>query len=274
MKLNYLLLIAFCITIFACNTESIDSNDEEIPEETEQPTDGILIKKIVYNEGTTDEYTDTFNYDGNKLLSVDYGDGYKNVFTYDENNNIIKDEYFSDNKLTAYTELEYDNENKLTKFTEIFLPSSGLDDRQYENIFTYNNDNTLTKEVYTDYSNSGFEFSWTETILFDNKNITNVKHNDDSTEYVYTYDNKKGMFENIHAIEILNLLSENEFGPYIYGYTKNITSNIEKYENHESGELTEYTYNEDDYPETAIYKSIYEGLIDEDQTETIEFYYE
>ena len=279
MKLNYLLLITLCVTLIACNTETIDAVDEEIEEieeveETEETTDNNLIKRIVYNKDTAEEYTDTFNYDGNKLTSVDYGDGYKNVFVYDEKNNIVKDEYYSENVLAAYTVLEYDTENKLTKFTETFLEPSGLDDRQYENVFTYNNDGTITKEVYVDYSNSGFELSWTETIIFNNKNITNVKDNDDSTEYIYTYDDKKGMFENIYAIEILNQLSENEFGPYIYGNTNNITSNIEKYENHESGDLTEYTYGDDGYPETALYKSIYDGVIDEDQTETIDFFYE
>lgn len=265
MKLKHILLFTSCITLFACSTES--STTEE---ETNDPT---LLKKIVFNIGTADEFTDTFNYNGNKLTSVDYEDNSKNVYTYDDNDFLIKDEYFEEGTLVASVALEYNSDDQIASYTETFSESSGLDDRQYRKVFTYNNDGTLTNEVYVNYSNTGFELSWTETIILEGNNIAEIS-DDEGYNISYTYDDKNGAYKNIHAIEILNILSENEFGALIYGNTNNIASYVESdtsssfYYN----DTYEYTYNDENYPKTCIYTSQYDNQ--EEDVETIEYFYE
>lgn len=267
MKFKQLLLIAMSIIAFSCSTESVDNQEEET-------TDSTLLKKIVYNKGTSDEYTEVFNYiDGNKLKSVDAGDGYKNVYTYDENNNLVKDEFFESGKLIASVVLEYNSDKKIAKYTETFFEGSGLDDRQYEKVFTYNNNDTITNEVYVNYSNSGFELGWTETITLDGKNIAEILH-DNGYKITYKYDGKNNAFKNIHSIEVLNILSENEFGSIIYGNTSNILTYVESDTSISDNynDKYEYTYNENNYPITCTYTSIY-GNGSED-IETIEYFYE
>ncbi len=271
----YYLFFAF-ILLQACNIESVDNPDaqENPEEETEEPNDNTLIKRIVYNQGTSEEYTEVFNYsDGNKLMSIDAGEGYKNVYTY-SGDLLVKEESYFDNELWAYVILEYNSEGLLTQYIEYWEAVTAFPSRAYKKVFSYNSDNTITKTIYIGDHASQTELSHTELISFRDNNISSVKHSDDVVEYIYSYDQKNGIFKNIHMIEILNILSENEFGPYMHGSTSNLTSNIENYNNNVGEEFYEYTYNEDEYPETAISKFKYNGVLDEDQTETVHFYYE
>ncbi|WP_298237996.1 hypothetical protein [uncultured Algibacter sp.] len=268
MKLKLILLSVLLISVLSCSSDSNDNPDSQV-------LDDVLVKQIVYAKGTSDEYINTFNYDSNKLTSVDYGDGYKNVYTYDGNNNLIKDDYYEENILTASIVLEYNSQNVLTKSTEIFYPNSGLDDRQYENIFTYNPEGTITKVVYIDYfdSNAGFELAWTETISYSSNNIIEIAHDDGFTE-TYTYDNENNAFQNIHTVEILNLLSENEFGSLIFGNTNNVISFTE--DDNSAGDnyndTYEYTYNNQGFPITGTYTSKYGNQVVD--IETLEFIYQ
>ncbi len=266
MKLKQFLLITLSITFFTCSTESVNNPEEE------ENTDSTLIKKIVYDKGTANEYTETFNYEGNKLTSVDAGDGYKNIYTYDSDNNLIKDDFFEKNELIASVSLEYNSDDKVAMYIETFFEGSGLSDRQYKHVLTYNNDGTITSKVYGNYNGTGFQLDFTEIITLDGKNILEVSHND-GYKIAYTYDKKNNAFKNIHAIEVLNMLSENEFGSLIYGNTNNILSFIESgASSYNYIDTYEYTYNENDYPKTCIYSSKY-GNQTED-IETIEYFYE
>tara|TARA_R110002049_G_scaffold1498_1_gene11613 strand:- start:39725 stop:40480 length:756 start_codon:yes stop_codon:yes gene_type:complete len=247
---------------FCFSTESTDPDDD---------TDNTLVKKIVYDKGTDSEYTETFNYDGNKLISVDNGDGWKNVYTY-ENDNLVKDECFVDDVLQASVTLDYNLDEKIATYTETFTEDSGLGDRKIKHVFTYNNEGTITDEVYISYLNTDFELDRTKIITLNGKNISKIADGTYST--TYTYDDKNGAFKNIHAVEVLNILSENEFGSLIYGNTNNMTSFIENDTNTSDNynNTYEYTYNDKNYPKIGVYKSVYGGI--EDDIENVEFFYE
>ncbi|CAH8286351.1 hypothetical protein EV196_106265 [Mariniflexile fucanivorans] len=265
MKLQ-LLLFTLCITIFSCSTESLDNSEKET-------TDSTLLKKVIYDKDTEDEYIVTYSYDENKLTKLEGEDGYKNVYTY-EGDLLVKEESFLDGELGAYVTLEYNSVGVLVQYKEYWLDSSGLPESTYKHVLTYNSDKTITNDVYTGDHNSQTELYFTELISFDGKNISKLKDNDNVTEYLYSYDDKNGMFKNVHAIEVLNLLSQNEFGPYIMGNTNNITIDKEIYDQQSNHTTSEYIYNENDYPVSAINKYYNNGVLDEQQTETINFYYE
>lgn len=267
MKLKQILLFTLCITFFACNTEPVNN-----PEEEQETTDNTLVKKIIYNKDTADEYIEIFYYDGNKLISVDAGDGDKSVYTY-ENDNLVKDEYFDGGILNASVTLEYNADETLASFIETFFEDSGLDDRQYKHVVTYNNDGTITNEIYGNYDNTGFELDYIETIILDGENIAEIS-DEDGFKTSIEYDDKNNAFKNINAIEILNILSENEFGALIYGNTKNIISYLESDSSTSDNynDSYEYTYNEKNYPISSIYTSKYGDDIE--NIETIEYFYE
>ncbi|ULC58091.1 hypothetical protein MBM09_09180 [Flaviramulus sp. BrNp1-15] len=271
MKLNYFLLITLCLTLFACSTESTDTPNEETPEETEQPTDGILLKRIVETyEGET--YTTTFTYDGNKLITYDEGDGWKNIFTY-EDEKLVREDQFAENELNAYVILEYNTDGSLSNFREYFLEPSGLGGIVTKNIFEYNTDNTITQTIYRGDATSQTDFSHTYIITMQNDNIKSIVDSHDS--YSYEYDDKNGVFKNIHNIEILNILSENEFGALIFGNTNNVINANDFEGSDEYNETYEYTYNDNSYPVSATWTSTYDGSFGSyEDVSTIEFFYE
>lgn len=266
MSLKQFFIFGIIIFIFSCNTEPTDAPYEET-------NDSTLLKRIIYDKDTADEYSETFNYNGNKLISVDYGDGSKNVYTY-ENDNLIKDEYFSEGILMHYASLEYDSNGKLITFTENWLENAGWDNRIAKHELSINSDNTITDEVYQSFNGAELEFYQTRLIKFDD--YTNIKEYGNNEYYSsYTYDNKNGMFKNVHAIEVLNLLSEIEFGASIYGNKNNVTSFKENGDDivNEYYDTYEYTYNENNYPISST--CISQRIDGSDQDiETIEYFYE
>ncbi|TYA78770.1 hypothetical protein [Seonamhaeicola marinus] len=270
MKLQQILLSAIAILFLSCSTESSDSK-----EESDDKDDKTLVTKIIYNKGTDEEFTETYNYDGNVLLNIDEGDGFKTVYTY-ENTLLVREDHFFGGGLAAYTTLEYNSENKVIKLTEIWLEDSGIDGLSYKHNITYNNsNNTFTDELLRKGPEDGSVFEPAGTSIFSHigNNISSIKE-DDGYEYLFTYDDKNGIFKNVHQVEVLNLLSNNEFGALIHSNSYNLTSYIEKYSDetdYDAKEIYIYTYNDKNYPQTAILKSEIDGEIEED--ETIEFVY-
>ncbi|MDO5980712.1 hypothetical protein [Flavivirga spongiicola] len=257
------LLFALCMVLFSCSSESTDNTNE--------PTnDSTLLKKTIETDSDGEKLTTNYTYDGNKLTNVIYDDGSKNTYTY-ENDKLIREDQFLEGELAAYITLEYNADKKVASFTEFWLEPSGIEGLVYKHVLTYNNDNTITNKVYRGDINSQTDLSVTQTITLDGKNITEIK-DDNAGEYklLYSYDNSNGIFKNIHAIEVLNLLSQNEFGAYINGNSNNVTSFIESSTspNEFNKETFEYTYNNSGYPIAA--KSYFDGELDG----SIEYFYE
>ena len=276
MKLYKFLVFCLCVNFFTCNIEPVGEVEifQEEEEEEEITSDDLLIEKIIFNKGTSDEYSESFSYDGNKLTRINHGGGFINVYSYDDNDNLVKDEYFESGILAAFVALKYDSDKKLTEYTETFFEVSGLDDRQYRHVYTYNDDGTITSKVFLNEDDAGFELDYTETITKANGNILKIS-DDEGYSINSKYDDKNGIYKNIHAIEVLNILSENEFGALLYGNTNNILTYVETDTNPDASELYndkyEYTYNDNNYPLSSIYTSDL-GTEDED-VETIDYIY-
>ena len=203
-----------------------------------------------------------------KLISIISNDGYKNTYTY-ENDKLIREDQFINDKLEIYVTLDYNSEEKIASYTEFWLDLNGSN-AGFKNVLTYNNDNTITNKVYWGDFNSQTNLYFTQTITLNDKNITEIK-DDKAGEYKlsYSYDNSNGIFKNIHVIEVLNLLSQNELGAYINGNINNVTSFIESSTSPSefNKETFEYIFNDNNYPITA--KSYFQGELDS----TIEYFY-
>ncbi|WP_298553404.1 hypothetical protein [uncultured Algibacter sp.] len=260
MKFNKFLLFILCATFFACSTES--SNDKDDDEET---TDNTLLKKIVYNKGTIDEYSETFSYDGNKLVSVDYGGGSFTDYLY-ENGNLVRVNSTIDGVVDAYTIITYNEDDKIGSYILHIIDNNTF---RYE--FTHNSNNTIKLDAYIGDLNSQTTLSRTNLISYDGKNIiSQVNDDDDDYELIFEYDNKNGVFKNVEQMEVINLVSI-DFGG-LEGFTENIKERTDNDFVDIYKETYDYTYNENGYPITAIYKDFYDGELEEETL--IEYIYE
>lgn len=144
----------------------------------------------------------------------------------------------------------------------------------YKNVLTYNNDNTIKQDVYTGDFDSQTSFSYTYIITLENDNIKSIVDSPDS--YNYEYDNKKGIYKNIFAIDIINIVNDTEFGYLFYGNKNNATKKLDIEGSYEYKETYEYTYNENDYPKSAIYTYTSDDAFGEPEEEVynIEYFYE
>jgi gamma-glutamylcyclotransferase (GGCT)/AIG2-like uncharacterized protein YtfP len=255
--------------LFNCETESIDTP------EVEQETDNTLIKKIVYNQGAADEYTEIYTYkDGNKLTSLDASDGNKSIYTY-EGDKLVREDIYIDGVLSANNTLKYNTDGKVIELVEYWSESSGLPEQTFKISLSYNSNGTIQADVYRSDEGSDFELDHMNIISFNGTNISSIKDEDGSTEYIYTYDTKNNIHKNIYAIEVLSLIGHNtEFGAYILGNKNNITSDSEVYNNESTAYTYEYVYGDNDYPISATYKYVDNGVVDEESIETITYFYE
>lgn len=259
-----------CIAVFSCSSESTETPNEE----EQNNTDNTLLKRMVETyDGETS--TTTFTYDGNKLITYEESDGWKNVYTY-ENNKLVREDQYVDYELNAYLILEYNANGQLSSFKEYFLEPSGLGESVNNYILTHNNDNTISIDMYYGDENSQDEFYGTYTYYLNEKNISKIESSVSSWSLTFNYDDKNGMFKNVHDIEVINITSQTEFGAYyIRGNTNNSLSRIDTDEYGAATEAYEYTYNTNGYPKTATFTDSYEGNMGTNEyVSTIEFFYE
>ncbi|MEL0649847.1 hypothetical protein V6246_00350 [Algibacter sp. TI.3.09] len=265
MKFKQILLFTLCITFFACSSESSNSDEEET-------TDNTLVKKIVYY----DEFTETFNYDGNKLNSITDNDGYETKITYSDNK-VTRIDNYEDNELLEYFTVSYNSEGKLTSYINYLFDIDG-NDIAYNQILTYNNDNTVDVEVLRGNFSSQTEPMGTTTYTISNSNITKLSYDDITDNETYEFDNKKGVFNNILGFEVINFININsEFGFEIYGGSNNVTKITDEQDGWPtSSERFEYTYNENGYPKSSenYYNEDISNPNEEELLGTIEYIYE
>ena len=233
-----ILYLFLAVTIFACSSDESDSNDNS-------STNGLLVDTVQFSYllsaafvVTQVEGTYSYNYDGNKLVSIDFsinGETGTINFTYNDNNQFSAVYSWGGD----YTEYEYDELGRLTVYTY-----TDVDDNPPGNPsvsvanFVYNQDGT----VRTHYNNGNTEP--TEISTFDqNGNLISTTFIDGSNNNEtrsYTYDNANSPFKNMtgHHFE----------GSYYYGYPALFSggNNALTVENENNRYF--YTYNDDNYP--------------------------
>lgn len=235
-----ILCLFLAVTMFACsdddNSDTNDNNDNS-------STNGLLVDTVQLSylvmtnqELTQEEGTYSYNYDGNKLVSVDFsinGETKTNNFTYNDNNQ------FSAvyNSSGDYIEYEYDELGRLTvrTYTDVDDYPTPVIRRS---VYLYNQDGT----VRTRYNDGNTEP--TNISTFDqNGNLISTTFIDGSnnteTRY-YTYDNANSPFKNMtgHHFE----------GTYSYGYPALFSGGNNALTVVNENNRYFYTYNDDNYP--------------------------
>jgi hypothetical protein len=274
MKLKPLLLIALLFSIFACTSDDSNNDDDD---DDNGNTDSVLIKQINYSAVDDDySYTETFNYDGTKLISIidsesDSSDEYKATFDYNDDK-LVQINYIEDDELVEYVTLTYNSNNILTSFKTFFW----IDEEEFASnyIITYNENNSnLSLQNFGGDFSTQTEDEGTSNFIIENGNILEIdfSFDDDDDTYVWSfqYDSKNSIYKNIDDIEIIGLvMSHTEYGFDIFGASNNVIQFTDDQDIFYDVEEIVYSYNSNDYPSTAI------SYIDDELDSNIEFIYE
>ncbi len=240
-KLTYLFAIAFLIC--SCSKDNALKNGD----------DNLLVSKIVAiwtNE--TVEVID-FVYEGNKLLTIKDLNGMVTTFSY--NTEGLLTGITKDINSGAYinTYFVYDEDSELTSYTDFYNNTDNnidTEDKATKYDIQIDNENNTILRVYGGNHHSQTNFIREEIVSYNNGN--RVQENSGVN---YFYDDKNGLFKNIHALKTLRLLNQSSLNGIHINTSHNNVFDIKK--SSDDGEIIEefeYLYNDNNYPIRATYK--------------------
>ncbi len=243
MKKLFLLLSLVSIVFTSCSSE--DNN-----EQTQQDTEGTLLKKTIISSGSSVLETAEYFYNGNKLAQIKRS---ATDFTnYNYTNNLITGaEKFVNNNLVSTIALTYNSDEKLIQTVTL----SNQTNLGYKVTYVYNSDNTISiTEFEGDFANQNIVVGEYKVYLQDGLVIKREQYKlingilETLTRH-YSYDDKNSPFNSIVGY---NKLTFFELGSF--GNTKNILSITYSATNtSNTNQLTSiYTYNSFGYPISKI----------------------
>lgn len=241
MKKQLAIIVLVLLTI-SCS--SSDSETASTPD-----TDNILIRKLISTSssgtGGSNIYTNTYTYNGKKLVSINSDDLEFRVFYSGNLITSIKDYFLG--TLQGTSIYQYDSSNRLISWTEYVDAPETRINRQVE--FQYNSDGTITVngQIFDTGENQLYPINTRKYFLNSNEEVERVEifyPNGTQVAY-YTYDSKNNVLKNVTGFKAINLVS-------ISGFNSNITSiNYSGYnpgDNDLYAELRTYTYNANAFP--------------------------
>ena len=175
MKKLALACSVFLLILSSCSSSSDSSSSSTLKLHQQIITD---------NSGISD--TDTFTYNGNKLLRIDSSDG-SYTKAYYTGNLITKFEDYDDtDTLIEQSTYTYNSDSKL----ESYIYLDFVQDTAEKEVFTYNANGTISSSYYYGNSSSATPTDMVTTrviTLLDGEVHTTVSTGNDDSTYTYTY---------------------------------------------------------------------------------------
>lgn len=210
-----------------------------------------LVKKIIRTYPTGYALTSTYVYDGTDVVSIINSDGMREDYKYNENGLPVEINMFQGDYLWQVKYLHYDTNNQLK--TYITTNSQGTYTTRIE--YSYSGNGTITGQTFM--GTLSPNNLWSDiSLIIENGNIsaiTEVIGSDlESETYIseYTYDGKNAFDKNISGKNIFNIINQYGGTGNIISYTATSDDGVNPPYLHDS-RTTTYTYNADNYPETA-----------------------
>lgn len=216
---------------------------------------GLLPGKSVttYSDGTF-LGSKTFSFDNNKLVNVAFSTAESEnrgsaELIYTDDHLMKINQFDESDNLKEYIELKYDINNRL----EQYIIYRNADNTAYKYVLEYNSENIITITSYSGDYNNQTEIAGLVTYTLDtNHNITKIQTS--GYQIVYEYDSKNGVFKNLVARDVLNIL-----GKLDWVVNRGGMNNAISYE-FSNGQVTDYidlnyTYNNNSYPSSVIESS-------------------
>lgn len=220
--------------------------------ETTASKDGLLPGKSITTRSDGSFFgSKTFTYNDNKLINISFSNaesenaGYAELKYTDELLTRINQFDNSDN-LKEYIELKYDANNKLEQYTVYKADQN----KAFKILLEYNSNNTVKTTTYSGNIDSQTQMMAVVTYTLDSQsNIIKIETAD--YQIVYEYDSKNGVYKNLVARDVLNLIGRLH-GTLDRGGMNNAIS----YE-FSNAQVTDhidlnYTYNDKSYPNSLV----------------------
>lgn len=210
-----------------------------------------LVKKIIRTYPTGYALTSTYVYDGTDIVSIIDSDGTREDYKYNENGLPVEINIFQGDFLWRVKYLHYDTNNQLK--TYITTDTQGTYTTRTE--YSYLDNGTITGQTFIGAFSANNLWSNTSLII-ENGTISAMTEvialglESETYSSEYTYDGKNAFDKNISGKNIFNII--NQFGGTgnIISYTTMHDNGVDTPELYDT-RTTTYTYNADNYPETA-----------------------
>ncbi|NMH26667.1 hypothetical protein [Flavobacterium silvaticum] len=231
--------IAFLLGFVAISLTSCSSDDSG--SSTDDGSDDVLIKKIVYTDDT-DDFTQViqYTYSGNKIVQATYDDGSVDTYTY-SGDLITQIDQTMGSQLLYRDSFTYDGNGRLT----LYVSQDIEDEWEETESFVYNSDGTVT---------SNYD-GLISTLHFENDEVTQMVQTGFDT-YTYTYDGKNSPFKNVTGYSKIAFANhgDHEF----FGAKQNIIS-IHDDTNDIDYMTNTLTYNANNYPTSSTSVAIFDS---------------
>jgi len=179
---NIILALLFIATLISCSSDN--GSDTNI-----NPSNTILVKKIIKTYGPNAVDILTYKYDGNKIVSKTWDGGAITYYTYTGDLITKIETKVANNMLGSSYEYTYLN-GKVAKVVE--KENGETDSRTY----TYNANGTVSYiRTRTGSQNT------TGLLTFENGNL--VKNEEGTSIYIFGYDTKNNPFKNVLGFNLL-----------------------------------------------------------------------
>lgn len=228
---NLLGLLSATLLVFTSCSK--DDNNE-----SSDPASPILVKKITTIDSKGNSSSESYLYNGNKIVSVTQEDGSVTKYNY-TGDLITKIEKFDStgalNLITNYIYIEGKLDSSIDNY-------SNNNKYYYKIKYTHNQDETISYEQFTGVVSTGIEEKYGPTgkYTYKNENVVKleVSYSGGESLYTYEYDAKNNPFKNV--LGYYNLFLEDV-------YANNVIKEISN-----SEKVYTYKYNENNYPTEKV----------------------
>ena len=230
-------LAAIAIGLTACSGDSDSEQDSAINPINNVDTSVFLKKSITtHSDGTI--ITANYSYDNNKLTLIEYSDGDKDIYHYE------------DKKINKIEEFRQDELYKTSLFT--YNGGENSDLAILDETFANGQLQRTTFQFYTDVNDYSKKANVTKRgakyesgiILFNGNNIQSYSILTEGTitnSFTYAFDSKNNPFRNVYHNDILSIAKQNGGVNNIYSYTKGGAGQSDGY-------TSTFEYNEKNFP--------------------------
>lgn len=245
---KFLTLILVLTLLTSCSGDD-NPGTTTPPEET-----ALRLKKVISTNENGDIISYDYNYENDKLKSITGSDNSSTIYTYEANNITTKE---INSKFKIETSTKYNDENKVISQIKLVESLTFNVKFVYKELYTYNEDGTITVDTHEENLESQTENHYSMTISYPTEN-TMEQLTEDGTKMVYTYDGKNNPLKNNLETNTVN--------------TQNILTGVQILSSNSTTIFENtYIYNSKNYPISSVGKTLH---MDKYETIKKQYFYE
>jgi len=215
---------------------------------TTPANDNTLLQKTITTSEDGTVTTSNYTYSDNKIVSIVSSDGTTSSYIYIDDL-ITNIKTTKNNNINEETIIEYNSDGrKKSEISLLSAPGLGLNQGTKE-LYTYNQDGTITYSTYSGDTTSQTQFEGTGKITIDVNNGLILHQGMNMEDFEHKFDTNKNPMKNIKGFEEYMMPHFNGTNNLLEGFKTTSTISY----------INTYTYNSDKYPLTLTEKTFVGG---------------